>query len=313
MNDLFQKKLDSIINDIFTVDAFKDYLTLCSKFYHMPYYNQALIFNQNPNATYLAGQSIWKSNFKRELKENSKPILILFPKKDDASMDFDIGGLFDISQTIGDDIDFDEEVDIERKLRENDFLLAASEMSNDTNKKYVVNAPEMTIYYDNRLEGEEYIKTLLLAYVEYKFVTSKSEISYAKQKQQAVNFVITQAFGLDDKYTKFVFINKLKNELSLDELKDFLDDIQLMALEIMRDFLGDFISFEEVCFINQLLDYNKDDFIQFVNNFSTSNKFLDGRLHDIKDKFELLNEENFNKIKDERNNCKIISFPYCYY
>ena len=68
MNDLFQKKLDSIMNDIFTVDTFKNYLVLCSKFYHMPYYNQALIFNQNPNATYLAGQSIWKNNFKRELK-----------------------------------------------------------------------------------------------------------------------------------------------------------------------------------------------------------------------------------------------------
>lgn len=314
MIDKFLKKLDSIILDLFTADNIKGYLDTNAKFYHMPYYNLALIYNQNPNAKYLAGEMIWKDVLQNEIKEGAKPILCLYPKKNEDNLEFEIGTLFDITDTKNPDIDYEPNIDINDTLRTTLGFIIYESNDFQSIENFMVDANEKVIYIDKSLEGTKYNETLIKAYIDYKIKTSKGAISSIKEKKQLVNYVVLNSFGIQIPYAKFKFIDRLKESFSYDEICDFLDDVQLMALEVIQDFMGNFISFEEAQFMNHLPIEEKESFLE--TNISTKegfyNKLLQGRTLDIKLLISDLKEEDYQKIVKDKGLYKLTSFPYYY-
>jgi hypothetical protein len=313
MNTQFLDKLNQIIKDLFTMDNINGYLDINAKLYHLPYYNIALVYNQFPSAKYLAGQYVWNNILNKEIIEDAKPILCLYPKKTSSNtLEFEIGTLFDISQMEDSDNDFELFIDIEEVIKSKGFIVYPSDKNTNSIESYGLDITEKAIYIDKSLEGNKYLETLIKAYIDYKFKTSKGVIQYAKEKRQMVNYVVLKAFDMDLQYAKFLFINKLVKSFTIDDICDFLDDIQLMVLEIMKDFVGEFISFEEINFLNQLLTSNKEDLddLSAAEDESFHSKLLYGRLNDIRDLVDKI--EDYDQLLADKNEYKLVSFPYYY-
>ena len=116
VEDLVQM-LDSEISNIYSSDDYKRYLNAMSNFHTYSLNNLMLIARQKPDATLIAGYRTWRDKFNRQVKRNEKAIYILAPKirkiknsdSDDDDFESAIVGyyavpVFDISQTIGDDL-----------------------------------------------------------------------------------------------------------------------------------------------------------------------------------------------------------------
>jgi hypothetical protein len=72
-------RIEQGVQDVFTSDNFKNYLSFASKFHRYSYNNILLILSQRPNATQVAGFKKWTNDFKRTVKKGEKGIMILAP------------------------------------------------------------------------------------------------------------------------------------------------------------------------------------------------------------------------------------------
>jgi len=72
-------KLEQGIQGIFESEQYKDYLKTLSKFHNYSMNNCLLIAMQKPDASYVAGFTAWKDNFKRNVMKGQKGIKILAP------------------------------------------------------------------------------------------------------------------------------------------------------------------------------------------------------------------------------------------
>lgn len=85
-------KLEKGIQDLYSSDKYKEYLSVMSKFYHYSINNTILIAIQKPDATLVAGYSAWEKKFKRFVRKGERGIKILAPcpytiKKEVPKMD----------------------------------------------------------------------------------------------------------------------------------------------------------------------------------------------------------------------------------
>ena len=58
---------------------FIGFMNFLSKFSHYSAFNSTLVYIQNKNVVYYGSKGFWKKNFKRSVKENAKPYIILRP------------------------------------------------------------------------------------------------------------------------------------------------------------------------------------------------------------------------------------------
>lgn len=73
------EKLEQGIQDLFSSEQYKLYLTTMSKFYNYSFNNTLLIALQRPDATLIAGFNAWQKNFKRHVKRGEHGIKIFAP------------------------------------------------------------------------------------------------------------------------------------------------------------------------------------------------------------------------------------------
>ena len=111
----FKHVYDSIeqgLNVILESEQYRSYLKIMARFHSYSLNNIILIYQQCPQATYVAGYSAWITKFSRHVRKGEKGIRILAPYKG-STMDpktgkekeeirFRIVTVFDISQTEGD-------------------------------------------------------------------------------------------------------------------------------------------------------------------------------------------------------------------
>lgn len=72
-------QLEQGIQEMFTSEKFKNYLSTMAKFHSYSFNNTILIAMQMPEATYVAGFQSWKKNFERYVKKGETGIKILAP------------------------------------------------------------------------------------------------------------------------------------------------------------------------------------------------------------------------------------------
>ena len=72
-------RLEAGIEEIFTSDNYKNYLSTMAKFHKYSFNNTLLIALQNPEATLVAGYDAWKRKFHRHVKKGEKAIKIIAP------------------------------------------------------------------------------------------------------------------------------------------------------------------------------------------------------------------------------------------
>lgn len=72
-------KLEQGIQDLFTSEKYKKYLSAMSKFHNYSPNNIILIAMQKPDASHIAGFQSWQKNFERHVKKGEKGIKILAP------------------------------------------------------------------------------------------------------------------------------------------------------------------------------------------------------------------------------------------
>ena len=72
-------RLEAGIEEIFTSDNYKNYLSTMSKFHKYSFNNTLLIAMQNPEATLVAGYTAWQRKFHRQVRRGEKSIRIIAP------------------------------------------------------------------------------------------------------------------------------------------------------------------------------------------------------------------------------------------
>lgn len=113
------KNLESGMEELFSSENYKNYLTTMSRFHNYSYGNILLILLQKPDATHVAGYYTWKNKFGRHVNKGEKAIYVLAPvtykvkKTEDSSEENSNGNdeirivayksvpVYDISQTSG--------------------------------------------------------------------------------------------------------------------------------------------------------------------------------------------------------------------
>lgn len=118
-------------------ENYRKYLLFCANFHEYSFSNLLLLFYQNPSATYVAGFNKWKK-LGRYVKKGEKGMTIIFPmvygsKKSDSDSDdsddgfrqvyFNVGYVFDISQTEGAELPEHPKVAIQQGLTMGEVFL----------------------------------------------------------------------------------------------------------------------------------------------------------------------------------------------
>ncbi|MFZ4436850.1 MAG: hypothetical protein ACOYOS_00325 [Syntrophales bacterium] len=113
--------------------AFKEALVFSAKFRDYAPYNNMLVKVQNPSCSYYATAGDWESRFKRMVKEDARPMLILAPMHP-------VMLVFDLDQTEGEDVP--------KHLL--DFAKATGVFNPDFLKRTLENAERMCILVQNK-------------------------------------------------------------------------------------------------------------------------------------------------------------------
>ena len=72
-------RLEAGIQDVFSSEKYRTYLTVMSRFHSYSFRNSLLIMLQRPEATHVAGFSAWRDKFHRSVNRGEKGIQILAP------------------------------------------------------------------------------------------------------------------------------------------------------------------------------------------------------------------------------------------
>ena len=308
------EKVSDIVESIFNEKDIEIYLSLNARFFYMPYYNLALIYNQRPQATTLCSKYIWENRFEKDIIEGAIPIALLYPSVEEK--DFQLTCLYEAADTGSEGLEFTIESDIQEVLREKGFLIETESKDKfDPLNSYMVNVNEDTFYIKEPSTEDELNKSILKAYVEYKFAKG-GPMEYLEYKKKMVEYIILKFFELNDTHTNFIYLKKLKDSLNKEEKSDFLDDIQLIAFEIITDFIGRVVSFDEVHMINRNL---VEDRRETLNKFSIEEKadnfymsVIYGRMEGINKFLTNLTNEEYQKMFEDMYEFKIVSFPLYY-
>lgn len=73
------ERLEQGVKDVFESGSYENYLKVMSRFHRYSFRNTVLIWQQNPEATHVAGYDSWRDNFNRQVKKGEKGIKIFAP------------------------------------------------------------------------------------------------------------------------------------------------------------------------------------------------------------------------------------------
>ena len=76
MRELLERA-ESGVREVIESERYKEYFSKMAKFHHYSARNVALILNQNPSASYVAGYVAWKNNFGRQVQRGEPGIQII--------------------------------------------------------------------------------------------------------------------------------------------------------------------------------------------------------------------------------------------
>jgi antirestriction protein ArdC len=235
------KMLEEGVMNFRNSDKFKEYLKFMTKFHKYSYNNCIMIQIQKPDATQVAGYRAWQA-LGRQVMKGEKAIKILAPtikkNEDDEPIvhGFMIASVFDVSQTIGDELPSianELKGDIEADLL--DKLIGISPVPVEFDE-----ISDAWGYYDSfnniirvntQAEPKQRLKTLIheIAHAE---LHSKGgeEVDCDRETQEvqaeSVSFIVCDYLGIDTSEYSFEYIGSWIDTTDAKELKNSLKIIQ---------------------------------------------------------------------------------------
>ena len=172
-------RLEAGIEDVFTSENYRAYLTTMAKFTKYSFNNTLLIALQNPDATLVAGYDAWKRKFHRHVKKGEKAIKIIAPmtfkgtqevekvdpvtqeimlnargepeteKKEFSYQRFKVSNVFDYSQTEGEPVPTLEVPELSGNQKNFDVFMEAVKKVSPVPIRFDAVSGEAKGYYDN--------------------------------------------------------------------------------------------------------------------------------------------------------------------
>lgn len=241
MNEILSN-LENGVREVFTSENYVRYLETFSKFHNYSYNNIILILMQYPQATYVASFKDWTTKFNRIIKKGEHGIKILVPtpkkvyvereiqnedgttykqKEEQRKLYFKQGYVFDISQTIGEELPllvkelcFDSK-ELAKLLN---FLFATSEVpiaydydlkENSASANGYYNALTKEIFLKSSLSSLHKIKTIFHEYSHYFQETIFADKT--KNMDRNTKEVIAES-------SAYCVMEMLSNELNMEKL-----------------------------------------------------------------------------------------------
>lgn len=266
-------KLENGIKELFESNNYKAYLSTMSKFHTYSVNNSILIYNQKPDATYVAGYKSWQSNFNRYVKKGEKAIRIIAPspytvkvEKDklDAKtgkivtdtdgipqkeqveiqrISFRIIPVFDISQTEGAELPSVANVLTGSVERYDDFLSSLLHSSPvpvnfekipGTSKGYFSPSLNRIAVQDGMSESQT-IKTLIHE-ISHSMLHGNKTVKDRRTKEveaESIAYTVCQHFGIDTSDYSFGYIAGWSSGKELHELKSSIETIRESASQLI--------------------------------------------------------------------------------
>lgn len=278
---LSQKLVDAV-QQSFESNRFKQYLKAMSVFHRYSSRNIALIFLQNPNATYVAGFDAWKK-LGRYVRRGETGISIFAPSKvtdktekpmlnDNGNPVLDESGksktqevennrirfhpvtVFDVSQTDGEPLPA---LCNELQSAVLDFQTIFSAIQNLSSYKIVFEPMRgqekgycshtaKKIALKPGMSDAQIVKTLIHEYAHA--VMHKDTGKSREQKEieaESVAFIVSDFLGVDTSGYSFDYVSVWSHGIDIEQLQDVLENIQAGANEIISRIDGEMKNIEQ--------------------------------------------------------------------
>lgn len=255
------KEIEEGIDQFFTSDKFRNYLDVMSKFHHYSFINTILIYNQNPEATYVAGYNTWKK-LGRHVERGERGIRIFRPylitreiktdRYDDKGEQiveritqtrFTSAYVFDVSQTSGQELPklieelegdvsrFDTYINALKDLT--DYPI---EYANDLNgANGICSYEDKKIYIRNGMSQAQQLKTIVHEIAHYMRHNGSTKSRKEKEiEAESVAYVVCQNIGLDTSDYSFGYIGSWSAELEHEQRADIIRGIHDTAHQIIE-------------------------------------------------------------------------------
>lgn len=256
------QRLQEGVQDVFTSERFKDFLTFLAKFRNYSANNCVLIASQRPDAQLVASYTDWQKVHKRQVKKNAKSITILAPhtfkhKDEDTGEEktligFHAASVFDVSDTYspkgeplptmasdveGDVVGYERLLDV--LMRVSPVPVEFEDIKPDAHGYF--DRSTMRIAIKNGMSEAQTISTLIHEQAHAYLHADDAECSDADRhtrevQAQSVSYVVCQALDVevDNSEYSFDYIAGWSSGKDVKELKASLDVIRKTSDMILQ-------------------------------------------------------------------------------
>lgn len=332
--------LKQVANEVVTKDHIIGYLDVVKNNLNMSVLNQAMIYLQRPHAKMVCGKKAWES-MERTIKSDTLPVVLFFPtlRMTEPPEEYEVDG---VPQVVGDtnvSMNKKEPVFKHEYIPVNAFdfdstegniipdntphLESFSEAIMDITGASIENVPlenmdkvngykydkEQNVIYisDDFKSDKEYTRALIDALLAYIFYSHQLNDKCLKA---AIKYVISEHYDIPNNIAASLF-TKL-NEKSEEEKLDFLYLLQYYTSNIVQDFEGYYLTFNETAFINDIYDTaNPSDIQRSFDKviLSIEDDFLKDELAGLRSKLLRADSECLEELLSLRANKEIYTYP----
>lgn len=283
--------LIQVANTVVTYDHIIEFLHVVKNNLHMSVLNQAMIYFQNPDAKMVCGKEAWKK-MGRTIKEHAVPIVLFFPsiKMTKPPKQYEENGVaqvvegtsvpiymenviysndyipvnaFDLESTEGADIpdhNFNYETVMDNILHITQATCEYADIQSVSLVKGKYDKDKNIFYFSNNLfdldkkgQEQETKKAALYMYLDYIFETYHIKDKLLKQ---AIIYVLFDYYNFPGQTISQAAFKRL-DQKSEEEKISFLSLLQFYTSNIVQDFDGYYLDFDETALSNNLL-YTRD-------------------------------------------------------
>lgn len=338
--------LKQVANTVISQDHIMEYLDVVANNIHMSVLNQAMIYFQNPAAKMVCGKEAW-NKMGRAIRPNAVPIVLFLPDikmikptDDGKPPNSDEKATFPI-------IYMDNAFYVNEYIPVNAFdventtgaLLPEHEFNYDTIMDNILKLTNATCQYTNLQQASlvkgKYDKDDNIFYLS----NTLSDLNDEEQKRETKMALLSvyldyiyDTYGIDDKLLKKAIIHVLssyygfskyaipeKTFKKLDQRSEsekiaFLSMLQFFTSNIVQDFDGYYLSFDETALVNSMLytkNFSKVNKLFHQVVLSVNDDLLRNEILNLRMKLSRMDQEQLTELYTKRNDKEIYTYPPC--
>lgn len=338
--------LKMVANEAVTKEHIMDYLDVVKNNLSLSVLNQAMVYLQKSTAKMVCGKKAWES-MGRTIKEGARPIVLFFPtiQMTEPPEEYEIDGVPQVVEGTDVQIHTKEAVYANHYIPVNAFDLdstegeyipdatpkhepfmdtileitqATSEFA-DTKKantcKGEYDIKQNVFYFSNELSGldteykkQECDKAAIYMYLDYIF---HSYNLTDKCLRTAIRYVLCERYNIKTHSVGSSLFTKLDKKTEAEKL-DFLYLLQYFTSNIVQDFEGHYLTFNETAFVNDI--FSASDATEMWRAFddvirSIEDDLLKDELANFRTKLMRSEEGYLEELLSLRNEKKVYTYP----